>query len=370
MPPLPCCGGVDPSGCINCPKGAGWVTPEGTLYDTVNGVREVPEPGPNPLTYWPDPWMEKPPVTKFYNTPRDDRGFDVCCDQQSYAMLQQQAIMNGQNAKTIVAQQHSYRCPCGLEASRPFPSCLGCQRILQQIEAEPADVPCARDYSKPLPDVTRDVHETLAAREARDPAVTAALQEAERLGLPPECLKGDNLESLLQSIDDYYDAIDPHMTGKGVGDNEPWLSTSFVHPMSQEEWDAYYTRFDHGYQPTPDEIEVQTAANLWRAEHEHDDTEHLMASPANAERLLESILQARGERYGAFADNALVAQQIKHALKLGPNVLCLADDQMEALHQIASKISRIVTGDPDYVDNWDDIAGYAKLVADRLREDA
>jgi len=231
-------------------------------------------------------------------------------------------------------------CPCGLEAYCVFPSSLGCRYILQQKEAEPADVPCARDYSKPLPDVTRDK---------------------------------DNLESLLQSIDDYYAAIDPHMTGKGVGDDEPWLSTSFVHPMSQDEWDAYYTR----YEPTPDEIEAQTVANAWRAEHEHDDTitygsddtEHLMSSPKNAETLLDSILEARGERYGAFADNALVAQQIKHAFKLGVNVLALDDDQMEALHQIASKISRIVTGDPDYVDNWDDIAGYAKLVADRLRSD-
>ncbi len=101
----------------------------------------------------------------------------------------------------------------------------------------------------------------------------------------------------------------------------------------------------------------------------NDDTEHLMSNPANAERLLESILQARGDRYGAFADNAFVAQHIKRALNMGRNALALSDDQREALHQIASKISRIVTGDPDYVDNWDDIAGYAKLVADRLRSD-
>jgi hypothetical protein len=34
---------------------------------------------------------------------------------------------------------------------------------------------------------------------------------------------------------------------------------------------------------------------------------------------------------------------------------------------IAHKIGRILNGDPDYIDSWDDIAGYAKLVADRLR---
>jgi hypothetical protein len=36
---------------------------------------------------------------------------------------------------------------------------------------------------------------------------------------------------------------------------------------------------------------------------------------------------------------------------------------------IAHKIGRIINGDPDYIDSWDDIAGYAKLVADRLRSD-
>jgi len=80
--------------------------------------------------------------------------------------------------------------------------------IKQQNEAEKADVPCARDYSRPLPDVTRDVHETFAAREASDPAYREALWEEE-------------LEEMLQSIDDYYATNDPLMTGAGVGDDEP-----------------------------------------------------------------------------------------------------------------------------------------------------
>ena len=42
------------------------------------------------------------------------------------------------------------------------------------------------------------------------------------------------------------------------------------------------------------------------------------------------------------------------------------DDQLEALDMIAHKIARIINGDPDYADSWHDIAGYAKLVADRL----
>jgi hypothetical protein len=41
-------------------------------------------------------------------------------------------------------------------------------------------------------------------------------------------------------------------------------------------------------------------------------------------------------------------------------------DQLEALEMICHKIGRIVNGDPNYADSWIDIAGYAKLVADRL----
>lgn len=79
------------------------------------------------------------------------------------------------------------------------------------------------------------------------------------------------------------------------------------------------------------------------------------------------ILAERGKRYGRFESNARIAQGIMDTLVFGDNWREVAVDQREALHQIAAKISRIVTGDPDYVDNWDDIAGFATLVADRLR---
>jgi len=44
----------------------------------------------------------------------------------------------------------------------------------------------------------------------------------------------------------------------------------------------------------------------------------------------------------------------------------LAHDQAESLDMIIHKIGRIVNGNPDVVDHWLDIAGYAQLVADRL----
>ena len=78
------------------------------------------------------------------------------------------------------------------------------------------------------------------------------------------------------------------------------------------------------------------------------------------------VLEERGSRYGKFTEHARITQNIKTAMVDSPNWLELADDQMETLQMIAHKIGRILNGDPDYADSWIDIAGYAKLVADRL----
>ena len=84
---------------------------------------------------------------------------------------------------------------------------------------------------------------------------------------------------------------------------------------------------------------------------------------------LNELLGSRAKVYGRFADNARLAQALKramadHAHEMGQD---FTDDQWEALEMIASKISRIVNGDPDHIDQWDDIAGYATLIAERLK---
>lgn len=83
-----------------------------------------------------------------------------------------------------------------------------------------------------------------------------------------------------------------------------------------------------------------------------------------------ATLAERGSRYGKFTEHARITQNIKTAMVDSPNWLELADDQMETLQMIAHKIGRILNGDPDYADSWIDIAGYAKLVADRLTTDS
>ena len=87
---------------------------------------------------------------------------------------------------------------------------------------------------------------------------------------------------------------------------------------------------------------------------------------------LEQTLKERGERYGKFTNHASVTMDLKSIIAQHSdlNGTTLVADQLEALHMICHKIGRIVAGDPDYADSWHDIAGYAKLVADRLEGEA
>lgn len=76
------------------------------------------------------------------------------------------------------------------------------------------------------------------------------------------------------------------------------------------------------------------------------------------------LLQERQKTHGSFSQNALISQHIKaiyHSSGAYPKenpIYC------EALDMIALKLSRILSGQADYKDHWDDIAGYAKLASE------
>jgi hypothetical protein len=84
---------------------------------------------------------------------------------------------------------------------------------------------------------------------------------------------------------------------------------------------------------------------------------------------VDTILDQRAEQYGSYMASANVAIRLKGIMHnaIAQQDLHLAPDQLLSLDMIAVKISRILTGNPSHVDSWLDIAGYAKLVADRLQ---
>jgi hypothetical protein len=81
---------------------------------------------------------------------------------------------------------------------------------------------------------------------------------------------------------------------------------------------------------------------------------------------IDATLAERGARYGEFIDHATIAQQLQDAMHAADGWCKLAPDQKQALTVIADKIARLLNGDPDYLDNWHDIIGYARLVELRL----
>ena len=98
--------------------------------------------------------------------------------------------------------------------------------------------------------------------------------------------------------------------------------------------------------------------------------EKVLNSRSNAdEDPLGKLLDQRASQYGSFMASANVAIRLKGVMHnaIAQQDLHLAPDQLLALDMIAVKISRILTGNPSHKDSWVDIAGYAKLVADRLQ---
>ena len=97
------------------------------------------------------------------------------------------------------------------------------------------------------------------------------------------------------------------------------------------------------------------------------------AKPTMAKPLKSRTMKCRRSRrvveltiHGEFTDDAAASQSIKAAIRAGRNWQGLSDIQMEALKLIATKIARILSGDPNHPDHWADIEGQARLAHEQL----
>ena len=74
------------------------------------------------------------------------------------------------------------------------------------------------------------------------------------------------------------------------------------------------------------------------------------------------LLNDRQKTHGDYYDTASTAQALKDEMRRGKNWKILDDMQRETLEMIATKIGRILSGDPHEVDHWKDGAGYFQLI--------
>ena len=83
---------------------------------------------------------------------------------------------------------------------------------------------------------------------------------------------------------------------------------------------------------------------------------------------VDDVLNERASTYGRFVDVAETTQTLMGAIatRLAERGTIVQHDQALALQMIVQKLARIANGDPDHLDSWLDIAGYATLVAERL----
>jgi hypothetical protein len=87
---------------------------------------------------------------------------------------------------------------------------------------------------------------------------------------------------------------------------------------------------------------------------------------------VDQVLDSRAKDYGKFIEGAEIMQMLKRLVHnyIEDRGTPLAFDQREAIDMIIHKLGRIIKGNPDKVDHWVDIAGYAILVSERLEGNA
>jgi hypothetical protein len=86
--------------------------------------------------------------------------------------------------------------------------------------------------------------------------------------------------------------------------------------------------------------------------------------PMNIAYVRDPLLVEREKTHGSFIEHATITQALKDQMHHGANWSKLSCRHKESLEMIQHKIGRILGGNPEYKDHWDDIAGYAKLASE------
>lgn len=81
------------------------------------------------------------------------------------------------------------------------------------------------------------------------------------------------------------------------------------------------------------------------------------------------MLEERQKTHGEFSSHAAITQALKAVVHNRKSWGSLSADKKESIDMILHKIGRVLNGNAETKDHWDDIAGYATLVANRVVTD-
>ena len=82
---------------------------------------------------------------------------------------------------------------------------------------------------------------------------------------------------------------------------------------------------------------------------------------------INKTLAERGSTHGSFKDGAEMQVNILRAMRILPPRSHLSDSQIAVWLAVSGKQSRAVIGNPNFIDNYRDVAGYAELEVDILK---
>jgi hypothetical protein len=89
---------------------------------------------------------------------------------------------------------------------------------------------------------------------------------------------------------------------------------------------------------------------------------------------IDDILAERKQTHGRFEDVAYLTEALARTFGLHDPTLfedeyrSASSMKKKAIYMLFSKLARIRCGDSDFLDHWDDLAGYPKLVSNYLRK--
>ena len=75
------------------------------------------------------------------------------------------------------------------------------------------------------------------------------------------------------------------------------------------------------------------------------------------------LLNERQKTHGDYREVAIIAQMFREIMRGTTGWQRMNDAQREALDSMASKFGRLGSGNPNFRDHWDDLAGYAALAS-------
>ena len=79
------------------------------------------------------------------------------------------------------------------------------------------------------------------------------------------------------------------------------------------------------------------------------------------------IIQERAKTHGDYKTTAGWSQSLKDMFRSSGNWNTMTDGQKEALEMIAVKLARLLNGNPQFPDHWNDISGYGNLGANSIK---